>query len=107
MDLYHFIVFFLTLTFVMHGIAFTVLGVKRRKGYYFFLTGTFALLTAIYFIQFEGWAINVPGIGLSATPLLRIGAVLCTASYLGSIHKEEGSWLWKLKQRLAALLPRR
>lgn len=104
MDLYRFIALFLAVTFVMHGAAFTILGVKRHKGYYFFLSGTFALLTGLYFIRFEGWTLYLPGTDLSAASLLRIGAVLCTASYLGSIHKEEGSWLWKLKRRLTAIL---
>ena len=90
---------FLLITFVFHGIAFTIIGMKRRKIYYFFLTGTFVFLTAIYWIKFEGWELRVPGTRFPATWALRIGATLCTLIYLRSIYHEEGSWLWKLLRR--------
>lgn len=91
-----FIAPFLVVTFVLHGMAFCFLGWRRRKTHYFFLTGTFVFLTAIYFIKWEGWSVSVPGTDLPATWLLRIGATLCTLTYLRSLYREEGSWLWKL-----------
>ena len=91
-----FLFLFLMVSFVLHGIAFTFLGWKRRKVHYFFLTGTFIFLTAIYFIKFEGWILRIPGTNFSATWLLRIGATLCTLTYLRFLYREEGSWLWKL-----------
>jgi len=97
------VVLFLTATFVSHGLAFTVLGFVRRKLYYFLLTGTFTLLTAIYFIKFEGWNLEIPGAGFPATWILRIGASLFTLSYLRIIYREEGSWLWKLRRRLSRI----
>ena len=99
MELSRFIALFLLLTFVGHGIAFIALGLRRRKGYYFFLTGTFAFLTAIYLIRFEGWELSVPGTDFPATWFLRIGATLCTLTYLKTIAGEEGTWLWKLLRR--------
>ena len=51
MDIKIFLALFLTITFILHGIAFTFLGIKRRKIYYFFLVGTFTFLTAIYFLN--------------------------------------------------------
>lgn len=104
MDIKSFVALFLVITFVLHGLVFAILGLKRRRTYYFFLTGTFAFLTAIYLIKFEGWTLRVPGTGFPATWLLRIGASLCTLIYLSFIYKEEGSWLWKLRQRLVAIL---
>ena len=91
-----FVALFLLITFVLHGIVFTLLGVKRRKMRYFFLTGTFIFLTVIYFIKFEGWILRIPGTDFPATWLLRIGATLCTLTYLRFLYREEGSWLWKL-----------
>ena len=99
MELSRFVALFLLVTFVGHGIAFTALGLKRRKGYYVFPTGTFAFLTAIYLIKFEGWELSVPGSDFPATWLLRIGATLCTLIYLKAIAGEEGTWLWKLLRR--------
>ena len=99
MTLGSFVYLLLALSFVAHGIAFTVLAVKRRRTYYFFLTGTFIFLTAIYFIKFEGWEPRLPGTGFPATWLLRIGATACTLIYLRIIYGEEGSWLWKLRNR--------
>jgi hypothetical protein len=96
MTLGSFVYLLLVLSFVAHGIAFTVLAVKRRRRYYFFLTGTFIFLTVIYFIKFEGWQPSLPGTGFPATWLLRIGATACTLIYLRIICNEEGSWLWKL-----------
>lgn len=87
---------FLVITFVLHGIAFSVLGWRRRKTHYFFLTGTFAFLTAIYFIKFEGWLLTVPGSDFPLAWVLRIAAGLCTLAYLWRLKQEEGSWLWKL-----------
>lgn len=97
MNIKIFLAFFLTITFILHGIAFTFLGLKRRKIHNFFLTGTFTFLTVIYFLEFEGWALMVPGIDLPAAFILRIGAILCTLIYLRGIYNEKGSWLWKLK----------
>ena len=94
-----FIVLFLLITFVAHGVAFTILAVKRRRAYYLYLTGTFIFLTAIYFIKFEGWQPIVPGTAVPATWLLRIGATACTLIYLRIIYHVEGSWLWKLLKR--------
>ena len=91
-----FIALFFTITFVLHGVAFTILGIRRRKAYYFFLTGTFTFLTAIYLIKFENLALDVPGANFPLSWLLRLGASLCTLTYLCMIHKVEGSWLWKL-----------
>ena len=99
MELSRFVALFLLVTFVGHGIAFIALGVKRRKGYYGFLAGTFAFLSALYFIKFEGWELNVPGTDFPATWFLRIGATLCTLTYLKAIAGEEGTWLWKLLRR--------
>ena len=99
MDLGTFIATFLLVTFIGHGVAFTILALKRRRTYYFFLTGTFAFLAAIYFIKFEGWQPSIPGTRFPATWLLRIGATLCTLIYPRTIFHEEGSWLWKLAHR--------
>lgn len=99
MDLKSLVALFLTVTFILHGIAFTVLGLKRRKAYYFFLTGTFTFLTAIYLTKFEGWSSKFPGTDFSVILLLRIGATLCTLGYLAIIYREEGTWLWKLTRR--------
>jgi hypothetical protein len=93
-----FIYLFLLVTFVIHGVVFTILAVKRRRRYYFFLTGTFLFLTAIYFIKFEGWEPPVPGMNFPAVWLLRICATACTLIYLRIIYNEEGSWLWKLRR---------
>jgi hypothetical protein len=100
MDGYGLIYIFLVLSFVVHGIAFTILGFKRGKIQYFFLTGTFVFLTAVYLIKFEGWSVSIPGTALPLTYLLRIAAFTCTASYLRTIYREEGSWLWRLRLRL-------
>ncbi len=91
---------FLLLTFVAHGVAFAVLAVKRRRGYYFFLTGTFVFLTAVYFIKYEGWQPAIPGTHFPATWLLRIGASACTLSYLSAIYRVEGSWLWNVMRKV-------
>jgi hypothetical protein len=96
MDLWAFIAAFLLVTFVCHGVAFTVLALKRRRKYYFLLTGTFAFLSVIYFLKLEGWQPSVPGTSFPAAWLLRIGATVCTLIYLRMIYYEEGSWLWKL-----------
>lgn len=90
---------FLVVTFLLHGIAFSFLGWRRRRVHYFFLTGTFVFLTAIYFIKWEGWTVSVPGTDFPVTWLLRIGATLCTLTYLCFLYREEGSWLWKLTHR--------
>jgi len=99
MELSRVVALFLLVTFVGHGSAFVVLGLRRRKGYYLFLTGTFAFLTAIYLIKFEGWELSVPGTDFPATWVLRIGATLCTLTYLKAIAGEEGTWLWKMLHR--------
>ena len=99
MEFNSFVAAFLLVTFVCHGGAFTVLAVKWRRAYYFFLTGTFTFLAAIYFIKLEGWQLSVPGTDFPATWLLRIGATVCTLIYLRLIFREEGSWLWKLTRR--------
>lgn len=99
MDVWKFIAAFLFVTFVGHGVAFTILAVKRRRFYYFFLTGTFAFLTALYFIKFEGWQPSVPGTDFPATWLLRIGATICTLIYFCVIYNIEGTWLRKLMHR--------
>lgn len=89
--------FFLTVTFVLHGVAFTVLGVRRRKPNYFMLTGTFVFLTTIYLIKFEDWAVALPGTSFPLTWLFRIGATVCSVIYLCLIYQEEGSWLWEVR----------
>lgn len=99
MDLGTSIAGFLLATFVCHGVAFAVLALKRRRSYYWLLVGTFVFLSAIYFIRFEGWRPSVPGAGFPATWLLRIGATLCTLTYLRVIYGVEGSWLWKLTRK--------
>lgn len=91
-----FLYLFLTITFVLHGVAFTVLGLRRRKTYYFILTGTFLCLTAIYLMKFEEWAFTLPASSFPLSWLLRIGATLCTLIYFGAIYKEKGSWLWRV-----------
>lgn len=96
MGLKQFLFLFLMVSFVLHGIAFTFLGWKRRKIHYFFLTGTFIFLTAIYFINFEGWILKVPGTDFPVTWLLRIGATLYTLIYLRFLYREEDSWFRKL-----------
>jgi hypothetical protein len=55
---------------------------------------------ALYFLKFERLVIEVPGAGYPLTWLLRAGALLCTSFYLSVIYDLEGSWLWKLGQRL-------
>ncbi|HEY1373414.1 MAG TPA: hypothetical protein VGH50_13160 [Candidatus Binatia bacterium] len=99
MDVWKWIAGFLLVTFVLHGLAFTTLAVTRRRGYYFFLTGTFVFLTAIYFLKFEGWQPSVPGTDFPASWLLRLAATACTVTYLCVIYKVEGTWLWKLRRR--------
>ncbi len=99
MEFKNFVAAFLLVTFICHGVAFTILAVKRRRAYYFFLTGTFTFLTAIYFMKFEGWELRVPGTFFPAAWLLRIGATVCTLVYLRFIYREEGSWLWRLMRR--------
>ena len=100
MDWYGLIYLFLVLSFVAHGIAFAILGCTRERTQYFFLTGTFVFLTAVYLIKFEAWSVSIPGTTMPLTYLLRIAAFACTASYLRVIYDEEGSWLWRLRQRL-------
>lgn len=96
MDIQSFLRLVLVVTFVLHGTAFTLLGMKRRKMHYFFLAGTFTFLTVIYFIKLEGWILRVPGTNFSLTWFLRTAATLCTLSYLWFLRREEGSWLWRL-----------
>ena len=103
MNVKDFIALFLMVTFVLHGGAFTILGFVRCKRYYFLMTGPFTLLTAIYFIKFEGWDLRLPGTNFPATWLLRIGAVVFTSSYLCVIYGEEGSWLWRLRRQASQL----
>ncbi|MGH7830544.1 MAG: hypothetical protein ACREP8_10250, partial [Candidatus Binatia bacterium] len=101
MDTGTFMALFLTITFILHGIAFGILGFMRCKSYYFYLTGTFTFLTAIYLMKLVGWSIGIPGTGFSVALLLRICAMLCTLSYLRFIYNEEGSWMWKIRRRLS------
>lgn len=96
MDIKSLLALFLIITFVLHGIAFTFIGLKRGRSHYLLLTGTFSLLIAIYLIKFEAWTVRVPGTTFPATWLLRIGATIFTLSYLHVIYKKEGTWLWKL-----------
>lgn len=96
MDVQGLLPLFLVVTFVLHGVAFAFLGWRRGKVHYFFLTGTFAFLTAIYFMRFEGWQLAVPSTDFPLTWLFRIAASLCTLIYLWLLQREEGSWLWKL-----------
>lgn len=94
-----FLTIFLTVTFIVHGLAFTILGFSRGRSYYFLLSGTFTFLTAIYLMKFEGWSPKVPGSTFPVTWLLRTGAIFCTLLYLRVIYNQEGSWLWRLKRR--------
>lgn len=95
-----FLAIFLTATFIVHGIAFTLLGFSRGRSYYFLLSGTFTFLTAIYLMKFEGWTPKVPGSTFPVAWVLRGCAILCTLLYLHAIYNEKGSWLWRLKRRL-------
>ena len=90
---------FLTITFIVHAVAFTLLGIKRRQKYYFYLTGTFTFLTTIYAMKALGRTPNLPGTTLALTTALRIGAGLCTLSYLAAIYRREGTWLYKIAHR--------
>jgi len=99
MELGDFVNVFLIITFVLHGVAFTILGLKRRKVTYFVLTGTFVFLTALYLVKFEGWDMPLPGARGLLTWALRAGATLCTAVYLCLIYREPASWLRKLLRR--------
>jgi hypothetical protein len=101
MDFWHLIYIGLTLSFVLHGLAFTFLGFKRHKLHYFFLTGTFVFLSALYLIKSEDWPLQIPGTDVPLTLFLRLAAFLCTMSYLKMICQEEGSWLWKLRHKLS------
>jgi hypothetical protein len=99
MDVGSFWAIFLTVTFIVHGIAFTVLGFSRGRSYYFLLSGTFTFLTAIYLMKFEGWTPEIPGSTFPVAWLLRSGAILCTLLYLRALYNEDGSWLWRLRRR--------
>lgn len=95
----HFLFGFLLVTFVVHFIAFTVLGIVRRKKYYFFLSGTFACLTAIYYLKFNEFFPNIPNTAISAIVALRVGAICCTCLYLITIARIEGTWFNRLLAR--------
>ena len=99
MELGDFVNVFLIITFVLHGVAFAILAVRRRKAAYVVLTGTFVFLTALYLVKFEGWDMPLPGARWPLTWALRAGATLCTAAYLCLIYREPGSWLRKLLDR--------
>lgn len=87
---------FLVATFVVHAAAFTILAVKRRKRYYFALTGTFVFLTAIYVLKFRELSLVFPGTDMSLTLVLRILAIGCTMGYLALIARIPGTWLSRL-----------
>ena len=87
---------FLAVTFVVHAAAFTMLAVKRRKRYYFALTGTFVFLTAVYVLKFREISLVFPGTDLSLTLVFRIMAIGCTTGYLALIAKIPGTWLSRL-----------
>jgi hypothetical protein len=95
---------FLTLTFVAHGVAFTILAFVRQKKAYFFLTGTFTFLTVLYLMKFEAWTINIPGTAIPAVALFRVCAIVCSSAYLNAIYNEPGSWLWKFRNRLFGVI---
>ena len=92
----HFLYGFLVATFVVHAIAFTILGVKRQKKYYFWLTGTFSFLTAIYLLKFRELALMMPGTNFPLIAGIRILAIGCTLTYLIIIARTPGTWLSRL-----------
>ena len=87
---------FLTFTFVAHCAAFTLLAVRRRKPYYFLLTGTFSFLTAIYALKFFSITGTLPGTDVSIRTAFRVCAVSFTLAYLFAISRIEDSWLRRL-----------
>lgn len=97
----HYLYGFLAATFVIHAVAFTILAVKRRKSYYFCLTGTFVFLTALYLLKFYeiSWRLAVAGTGMSLQVALRISAIACTLTYLWVIARTPGTWLSRLLRR--------
>lgn len=95
----HFLFGFLLGTFVLHGIAFTVLGIVRKKRYLFFLTGTFTFLSGVYYLKFREFFPNIPGMAVSAVVVLRICAIACTLTYLATIYRIEGTWLNRLLRK--------
>ncbi|MEE2830013.1 MAG: hypothetical protein VX498_12555 [Myxococcota bacterium] len=77
---------FLAINFILHFLAFVVLGLRKRKPRYTFLCGTFALLTGLFSLKFFGLDPWVFEWRLQA--LLRIAAAGCTAVYLTMWWKE-------------------
>lgn len=96
---WHWVHGLLVLTFVLHCVAFTVLAIRRRKSYYFFLTGTFVFLTALYIMKFLSLSPTVGGTGVELRLVLRIGAIACTATYLIVLARTPGSWFSRLLGR--------
>ena len=90
---------FLVGTFVVHCVAFSVLGVKRQKPYYFCLTGTFTFLTAVFLLKFNALTPNVSGTNFPLQWLFRIFAISCTLGYLIWISRIKGTWLSRLLGR--------
>ncbi len=95
----HFLFGFLLATFIVHGIAFTVLGLVRKKRYLFFLTGTFVCLSARYYLKFRDFSPNIPNTAVSVAVVLRICAIACTLMYLTTIYRIEGTWLNRLLRK--------
>ncbi len=92
----HWVIGFLAFTFVAHCAAFTILGVRRKKSYYFFLTGTFFCLTAVYVLKFLELKPMVMNTEMPWIMIIRIAAILCTLTYLTTIACTPDTWLNRL-----------
>ena len=87
---------FLAATFVIHCVAFLILGIKKRKPYYFALTATFVFLTAIYVLKTRGLDPAFSATGWPIIVMLRVCAISCTITYLVWIARMPGTWLSRL-----------
>ena len=86
---------FLAVTFSVHLIAFLVLYIKKNEPRFVLLCGTFACLTVIYTLKWQGLA---PALG--SVPLLlvlRILALLFTGAYLYVSWPRIAGFLRRLK----------